>query len=75
MSNIMSFRVDDSEQKLIQDFARLHNMSASEFLRRAALDKIEDEMDIQLAEKAYAEYKEDPVTYSHEEVGRMLGLK
>ena len=75
MSNIMSFRVDEAEQKLIQDFAKLHNMSASEFLRQAALDKIEDELDIQRAEKAYAEYKEDPVTYSHEEVGRMLGLK
>ena len=74
MSNIMSFRVDDSEQKLIQDFARLHNMSASEFLRRAALERIEEELDVQLAEKAYADYKADPVTYTMDDVKKEFGL-
>lgn len=71
---IMTLRISDEDSKLIKDFAKLHGISASEFMRRAALEKIEDELDVRAAEKAYAEYLADPVTYSHEEMGRMLGI-
>ena len=71
---IMTLRISDEDSRLIKDFAKLHGISASEFMRRAALEKIEDELDVRAAEKAYAEYLADPVTYSHEEMGRLLGL-
>ena len=70
----MTLRISDEDSKLIKDFAKLHGISASEFMRRAALEKIEDELDIRAGEKAYAEYLADPVTYSHEEMGRLLGF-
>jgi len=70
----MTLRISDEDSRLIKDFAKLHGISASEFMRRAALEKIEDELDVRAAEKAYAEYMADPVTYSHEEMGRLLGL-
>ncbi|MBQ3303946.1 MAG: hypothetical protein IJH03_05315 [Clostridia bacterium] len=70
----MTLRISDEDSRLIKDFAKLHGISASEFMRRAALEKIEDELDVRAAEKAYAEYLADPVTYSHEEMGRLLGL-
>ena len=70
----MTLRISDEDSRLIKDFARLHGMSASEFMRRAALEKIEDTLDVRAAEKAYAEYLADPVTISHEEMGRMLGF-
>ena len=70
----MTLRISDEDSKLIKDFAKLHGISASEFMRRAALEKIEDELDVRAAEKAYAEYLADPVTYSHEEMGRLLGI-
>ena len=70
----MTLRISDEDSKLIKDFAKLHGISASEFMRRAALEKIEDELDVRAAEKAYAEYLADPVTYSHEEMGQMLGI-
>ncbi len=70
----MTLRISDEDSRLIRDFAKLHGISASEFMRRAALEKIEDELDVRAAEKAYAEYLADPVTYSHEEMGRLLGL-
>ena len=70
----MTLRISDEDSRLIKDFARLHGMSASEFMRRAALEKIEDELDVRAAEKAYADYLADPVTISHEEMGRMLGF-
>ena len=70
----MTLRISDEDSRLIKDFAKLHGISASEFMRRAALEKIEDELDVRAAEKAYAEYLADPVTYSNEEMGRLLGL-
>ena len=70
----MTLRISDEDSRLIKDFAKLHGISASEFMRCAALEKIEDELDVRAAEKAYAEYLADPVTYSHEEMGRLLGL-
>ena len=70
----MTLRISDEDSRLIKDFARLHGMSASEFMSRAALEKIEDTLDVRAAEKAYAEYLADPVTISHEEMGRMLGF-
>ena len=71
---IMTLRINEEDAQLIRDYARLHGITVSEFLRRAALEKIEDELDIRAAEKAYADYLADPVTYSHEEMGRMLGF-
>lgn len=70
----MTLRINEEDAQLIRDYARLHGITVSEFLRRAALEKIEDELDIRAAEKAYADYLADPVTYSHEEMRRMLGF-
>ena len=71
----MTLRLSDEDSRLIKDYARLHGISASEFMRRAALEKIEDELDLRAAEKAYAEYLADPVTYSHDEIMKEFGLK
>jgi uncharacterized protein (DUF1778 family) len=71
----MTLRINEEDSQLIRDYARLHGITVSEFLRRAALEKIEDELDIRAAEKAYADYLADPVTYSHEEIMKEFGLK
>lgn len=71
---ILTLRISEKDSKLIKDFARFQGITVSEFMRRAALERIEDELDLRAAEKAYAEYLADPVTYSHEEMGRLLGL-
>lgn len=71
----MTLRTNEEESRLIHDYARLHGISVSEFLRRAALEKIEDEMDIHAAEKAYADYLADPETVSHEEIMKEFGLQ
>ena len=70
----VTVRMSDEDTRLIRDYAALQGVTVSEFIRRAALEKIEDELDVRAAEKAYAEYLADPVTYSHEEMGRLLGL-
>lgn len=71
----VTLRMSDEDTRLIKDFARLHGITVSEFMRRAALEKIEDELDVRAAEKAYAEYLADPVTYSLDEIEAELGLK
>lgn len=71
----VSVRLSEKEDLLIRNYARLNNISVSELFRRAVLEKIEDEIDLKAYEKAMAEYKKNPVTYTHEEVAKMLGLE
>lgn len=71
----MTLRINEDDSRLIKDYARLHGITVSEFMRRAALEKIEDELDLRAAEKAYAEYLADPVTYSMDEIERELGIQ
>ena len=71
----MTVRMGDEETRLIKDYARLHGITVSDFMRRAALEKIEDELDIRAAEKAYAEYLADPVTISLDELMKEFGLE
>ena len=71
----MTVRMGEEETRLIKDYARLHGITVSDFMRRAALEKIEDELDIRAAEKAYAEYLADPVTISLEELMKEFGLE
>ncbi|MBQ7630102.1 MAG: antitoxin [Selenomonadaceae bacterium] len=49
-------------------------MSISDFIVSAVMEQIEDREDLKLYEKAEAEFNADPVTYSHEEVKKILVL-
>ena len=71
----ITLRLSDEDALLIGSYAELNGISVSELVRKAVIEKIEDEIDIELARKALAEYEADPVTYTHDEVGKMLGLK
>ena len=62
-----SIRLTDTEKALAESYAKLHAISLGEAFKRALFEKIEDEYDIGLAEEAYAEYRKNPTTYSHEE--------
>lgn len=70
-----SIRLTQEEKSLAQAYADLHSISLSEAFKRALFEKIEDEYDARIAEEAYAEYVRDPETVSHEEAGKILGLK
>lgn len=75
LSSTMTVRMDASEKSIISDFAKLYGISASQFLRKCALERIEDEIDIQLYKEAKAEYETDHVSYTLDETKQMLGLK
>ena len=70
----ISLRVKEEEAALIRDYARMNGQSVSEFIRSTVMERIEDEIDIQLYKEAMEEYRKDPVTYTHEEMLKRLGL-
>ncbi|PKM51427.1 MAG: CopG family transcriptional regulator [Firmicutes bacterium HGW-Firmicutes-7] len=71
MSTI-SLRLDDREDELIRRYAAIHNVSVSELIRKAVIDQIESEIDVEIFDKAVAESK---ATYSLDRVKEELGLK
>ena len=69
-----TFELDEVDQKFAEAYAEETGESVGEMAKKFLLDGIEDVMDLRAAQIAKAEYEADPVTYTHEEVGRRLGL-
>ena len=70
----ISLRLNPDDSELVKAYAQMNGMSVSEFVRRSVIERIEDEYDLKAYEEAMAEYKKNPVTFSHEDVARMLEL-
>lgn len=70
MSTI-SLRLNDRDDELVRRFAAIHNISVSELIRNAIIEKIENEIDVELFDKAVAETK---AVYSLDETKKKLGL-
>lgn len=68
----ISVRLSPEDTKLVQDFAKFKNISISELVRQAVIERIEDEIDLRAYKKAMAEYKANPVTYTHDEIVKIL---
>jgi len=71
----ISIRMNDKELELIRKYAELNGTTVSEVMRKAILEKIEDEFDIFLYEKAFKAYEKDPKTYTLEEAKTLLGIE
>ena len=70
----ISVRLSEEDIKLIRAYADLNNMTISELVRSAIMEKIEDEYDLKCYYEAMEEYKKNPKTYTLEEVKKELGL-
>lgn len=71
----ISVRLNQEDTNLIKKYAEIHNISLSDLVRKAILEKIEEEYDLKRYEEAIKEYQKNPVTYTHEEVAKMLELE
>ncbi len=71
---VISVRLKAEEEALIRSFAKMHGISISELIRKSVMEQIEEEYDLKILRKALEEHEKDPVTYSHEEVRKMLGF-
>lgn len=69
-----SIRLTEQEKKIADSYARMHSLSLGEAFKQALFEKIEDEYDLKVYEEAYAEYQENPKTYSLDEMKKELGL-
>ena len=72
---VISLQLNEAESNFVNAYAARNNIDPAELARRALIEKLEDEEDLRRAEAAMAEFRKNPVTYSHEEVGRLLGLR
>ena len=70
----VSVRLNDNDAMLFRKYAEMHGMSMSELVRRAVLERIEDDFDMTCYEKAMKEYRENPATSTLDEVEKELGL-
>lgn len=70
----ISLRLNNEDSELIKAYANMNGLTVSELLRRSVLERIEDEFDLKAYDEAMKKYKENPVTFSLEEVIRELDL-
>lgn len=68
----ITLRLSEQELDLVRRYAQMHGTTVSDVVRRSVLERIEDEFDLDAYDKAYAAYRSDPVTYTQDEVERML---
>ena len=71
----ISLRLNDEDTLLIKKYAELNKLSVSELLRQTVMERIENEYDLEMFDKAMKEYKENPVTYTLDEIERELELQ
>ena len=71
----ISLRLNDEDTELIKAYAELNGITVAELISRSVIERIEDEYDLKIYNQAMEEYRKNPVTYSHEEVGKMLGIE
>ena len=70
----ISVRLSEKDTELIKAYADINNMSLSDLIRNAVIEKIEDEYDLECYKKAIEEYRNNPKTYTIEEVKKELGV-
>ena len=70
----ISLRLNETEADIIKSYAKMRGMTVSELIRRIVMEHIEEKSDLQEYEKACAEYKKDPETFTLDDVIKELDL-
>ena len=71
-TSVISIRFNPTEQKLIERLAKFDGISPSRAVKRAALEKAENDIDYAIAVKASAEYHKSHKRHTWEELRREL---
>lgn len=66
----MTIYIDPSDKALISNYAETLGMTASEFMKMAALERVEEGLDLRAWHEAKAEYDDNPVSYSAKEIAQ-----
>jgi len=71
---VYSIRFTPEEQMLIEQYASLRGSTITDVIRKATMEMIEEEIDIEICRKALNNYEKDRRTYSHDDIKKELGL-
>src|SRR5699024_5779602 len=71
---IISLRMNEDEEKLIKEYAEVNNISILELLRSSVLEKIENDIDLNLYHQAVKEHEMNPSDISFEDMVKELNL-
>ena len=64
----ISLRMDEEDEKLIKEYAKTKNITVSSRFRNAVLEKIEDEIDMDLYHIAMKQHIANPQVVSFDEM-------
>ena len=64
----ISLRMDEEDQKLIKEYAKTKNITVSSLIRNAVMEKIEDEIDMDLYHIAMKQHIANPQVVSFDEM-------
>ena len=64
----ISLRMDEEDEKLIKEYAKTKNITVSSLIRNAVLEKIEDEIDMDLYHIAMKQHIANPQVVSYDEM-------
>lgn len=70
----VSVRLNNDDAALFRSYAALHGLTVSELVRRAVLERINDEYDLKCYDRAMAEYRKNPETFTLDDVEKEIGL-
>lgn len=68
----VSVELPEETLTLFLNYANSKGMSLSDLVCSSILEQLEEEADLKRYQQAMEEYKENPVSYSHEAVKKML---
>ena len=63
------------EEALIESYRQLTGMTTSEIIRSSTIQRIEDELNLDMIRVALSEHRSDPKTFTFEEEMKRLGLE
>lgn len=75
MDTTVTIRLDNDDKDLIARYARTKGRSVSDIVREAILSQIEDEYDLELYRQSIEEYRKNPVSYSLDQVVKLLEIE
>lgn len=71
----LAVHLSPRDARLFRRHAARSGMTLSAFAAVAMRERMEDELDRQAYEEAMEEFRKNPVTYTHAEVAKMLGIE
>lgn len=71
---VVSIRMTEEEKQLVESYAKINGLTLTDAIKKAILERIEEDFDIALFDNAFREYKKNPKTYSLEDIKKEFDL-